>query len=135
MKGFLVILAFVVASCTTRPKMTYVDPKTGATVSVDLGGTMMAEADGVIASVKMPGGVEAKYSAIKENSTKVPIAGIRTVGAIAGGIILNEGEAIRQTGETGRAAINSRTTLGLDKGVTERANFVPTVTPPAELAR
>jgi hypothetical protein len=135
MKGFLVVLAFVVASCTTRPKMTYVDPKTGATVSVDLGGTFAAEADGVIASVKMPGGAEAKYSSIKENSTKVPIAVVRTGGAIAGGIILNEGEAIRQTGETSRAAIGSKTTLGLDKGVTERANFVPTLKPGETLAR
>jgi len=135
MKGFSYLLALCLCCCTTRPKVTYVDPATGQTVSVDLGGTFGAEADGILASVELPNGTKAKYSAIREDSTKVLGQAITTGGAVAGGIILNRGEEIREVGATKRHAIDSATTLGLDKGVTERATFVPTVTPPAQVAR
>lgn len=91
----LLLIALLCVSCTTRPTAKFTDPTTGAVIELNLGGTVMAKASGVLASVKH-NGTELKYSAIEEDSTEVPKELIRTAGVIAGGIILNKGESIRE---------------------------------------
>lgn len=130
----LILVVAMCVGCVNRPSAEFIDPVTGVKTKIALGYSFAAKASGVLASASH-NGTELKYSAIEEDSTEVPIAGINTAGVIAGGIILNKGEAIRETNATARHATDSKTTLGLAKEETARATFVPTVTPPAELAR
>lgn len=117
MKHLLLLLlaGLTCVSCTTRPKATFTDPVTGATTTIDLGGTFMAKAEGVLASAKH-NGTELKYSATGEDSTDVPKELVRTAGVIAGGIILNKGEAIRE--ETNQVVVKEGTKVKLgEQGV------------------
>lgn len=93
--AILLLVVGLCASCTTRPKATFTDPVTGAVINLDLGGTIMARSEGVLASVKH-NGTELKYSAITEDSTEVPKHALTTAGIIAGGVIMNRGEEIRE---------------------------------------
>lgn len=114
-----ILLAFAVIciGCTTRPKAKFIDPVTGAVTEIDLGGTFAAEADGVIASVEY-GKAKFKYSSIKENSAEVPKQLIQTTGVVAGGIILNKGEAIREG--TNQVVAREGTKVELGKQATQR---------------
>lgn len=92
----LILLIGLCDSCAYRPKITTVDPVTGAVTTYDLGGAVMARTEGVIISIEVPNGPKMKYSSIAEDSTEVGKELIRTGGAVAGGIILNRGEEIRE---------------------------------------
>lgn len=118
MRAFFCLLTVIMcASCTTRPNITFVDPVTGVTTTLDLGGTVMAETDGVLASIKH-GQTEMKYSSIREDSTKVPKHALTIAGAAVGGIIMNKGEAIREG--TKQVAVKEGTKVELGKQSVEK---------------
>lgn len=61
------------ASCTIRPTVTATTPE-GTKLRMTLGGTLMSEADEVVAEVQAPGPYKLRYAAKREDSTRVPIA-------------------------------------------------------------
>lgn len=123
----MVVLMAWCASCTTRPKVTLIDPVTGVKTTYDLGGTFAAKAKGVVASIEVPKGPKLKYSSIEEDSTEVPEQLIVVGGAVAGGIIANKGEAIRETNATARhtTTTNAGVTKHLSDNKLKKATFVP----------
>lgn len=77
----------LLASCSTRPNITTVDPTTGVKTRYSLGVNVMGETDEVIAHIRGPGGIEVKYAAKREDNTRVPVAGLQAwVSRFLGGV-------------------------------------------------
>lgn len=71
MKLFSAAISLLLTSCAAGPSATAFAPD-GTKIHLRTGGTVMAERDLVVAEVSGPGGWSLKYSAAKEDSTKVP---------------------------------------------------------------